>query len=165
MLTSLRLERFKSFPDATLHLGPITTLFGTNASGKSNLRDAFRFLHGISRGYTLAEIIGEKWIEGGVLQWRGIRGGTREATFRGAPSFAIQVETRDPGFQEPFRYRIDVAIDEQYATARVARESLYLGNRMQFDSHPDFDPPNQQDLQRLRIRLPVGSLTKKMTRF
>ena len=91
MLKKLRLERFKNFKEAELVLGPLTLLVGTNASGKSNIRDAFRFLHGISRGYTLAEIIGEKWIEGGVLQWKGIRGGTREATFQGASTFALEV--------------------------------------------------------------------------
>ncbi|NJM35747.1 MAG: AAA family ATPase [Rhodomicrobium sp.] len=64
MLKKLRLERFKNFKEAELTLGPLTTLVGTNASGKSNIRDAFRFLHGISRGYSLAEIIGEKYVEG-----------------------------------------------------------------------------------------------------
>ncbi len=54
MIRELHLERFKNFRDATLTLGNLTLLVGTNASGKSNLRDAFRFLHGISRGYTLA---------------------------------------------------------------------------------------------------------------
>jgi predicted ATPase len=81
MLTKLQLKQFKNFKDASLALGPLTILVGTNASGKSNVRDAVRFLHGIGRGYRLAEIIGEKWGEGGVLQWRGIRGGTREAGF------------------------------------------------------------------------------------
>ena len=75
MLESLRLERFKNFRDATLTLGPLTVLVGANASGKSNLRDAFRFIHGIARGYSLAETIGEKFVEGGVLQWKGLRGG------------------------------------------------------------------------------------------
>jgi AAA15 family ATPase/GTPase len=79
MLTRLHLERFKNFADVELRLGPLTTLVGTNASGKSNLRDALRLLHGIARGYTLADILGEKWGEGGVLQWRGIRGGAEEA--------------------------------------------------------------------------------------
>ena len=83
MIQELKLQGFKNFRDATLPLGDLTLLVGTNASGKSNLRDAFRFLHGVSRGYTLAEIIGEKWIEGGVLQWKGIRGGTREAGYCG----------------------------------------------------------------------------------
>jgi AAA15 family ATPase/GTPase len=83
MLTKLTLERFKNFEKAELVLGPLSVLIGTNASGKSNIRDAFRFLHGISRrGYTLADVMGEKYIEGGVIQWRGIRGGPREITYR-----------------------------------------------------------------------------------
>ena len=65
MLTSLRLVNFKNFADETLKLGPFTVIVGANASGKSNIRDAFRFLHGIGRGYTLAEIIG-----GRVGCWR-----------------------------------------------------------------------------------------------
>lgn len=68
MITRLRLQRFKSFEDATLELGPFTLLVGANASGKSNLRDAFRFLHGIGRGYSLAEIIDEKRV-GGEKVW------------------------------------------------------------------------------------------------
>jgi predicted ATPase len=92
MLTRLKLKNFKSFREADLPLGPLTVLVGANASGKSNLRDAFRFLHGIGRGYSLAEIIGEKWGEGGVLQWRGIRGGTREITYGGEDRFGVEVE-------------------------------------------------------------------------
>ncbi|MFB2833023.1 AAA family ATPase [Floridanema evergladense] len=91
MLTKLRLEHFKNFKEAELTLGFLTLLVGTNASGKSNIRDAFRFLHGISRGYNLAEIMGEKYVEGGVLQWRGIRGGTREMTFLNANTFSLEV--------------------------------------------------------------------------
>src|ERR1700677_3712647 len=89
MFPSLRLERFKSFKDAELKLGPFTVLIGANASGKSNVRDAFRFLHGIARGYSLAEIIGEKYGEGGERVWTGIRGGTPEICFYGARSFAV----------------------------------------------------------------------------
>src|SRR5438034_4942904 len=92
MLTKLRLERFKNFKRVELPLGPFTLLVGANASGKSNIRDAFRFLHGVARGYTIAEILGEKFGEGGELQWRGIRGGAREAVFRGAATFALEVE-------------------------------------------------------------------------
>ncbi|HHJ06076.1 MAG TPA: chromosome segregation protein SMC, partial [Anaerolineae bacterium] len=40
MLTRLRLKRFKNFKDTELVLGPLTTLIGSNASGKSNIRDA-----------------------------------------------------------------------------------------------------------------------------
>lgn len=91
MLTKLRLTNFKGFKDAELTLGALTLLVGTNASGKSNIRDAFRFLHGIALGYNIAEIIGEKYGEGGILQWSGIRGGTRALTFQGAETFTLEV--------------------------------------------------------------------------
>lgn len=111
MLKKLRLAGFKNFNDAELTLGPLTLLVGENASGKSNIREAFRFLHGISRGYTLAEIMGEKWVEGGVLQWRGIRGGPREIAFRGAESFALEATFIVKDQQQTEReatYRIEV---------------------------------------------------------
>ena len=74
MITSLRLVNFKNFADETLRVGPFTVIVGANASGKSNIRDAFRFLHGIGRGYTLAEILGGKYGPGGHREWAGIRG-------------------------------------------------------------------------------------------
>ena len=78
MITSLRLVNFKNFADETLKVGPFTVIVGANASGKSNLRDAFRFLHGIGRGYTLAEILGGKYGAGGQVEWAGIRGAPNE---------------------------------------------------------------------------------------
>ena len=73
MITSIRLVNFKNFADETLRVGPFTVLVGANASGKSNIRDAFRFLHGIGRGYTLADIIGGKHGGGGQIEWSGVR--------------------------------------------------------------------------------------------
>ena len=78
MITSLRLVNFKNFADETLRVGPFTVIVGANASGKSNIRDSFRFLHGIGRGYTLAEILGGKYGEGGQREWNGIRGAPNE---------------------------------------------------------------------------------------
>ena len=51
VITSVRLKNFKNFADETLRLGPSTVIVGANASGKNNIRDAFRFLHGIGRVY------------------------------------------------------------------------------------------------------------------
>ena len=78
MITSLRLVNFKNFADETLRVGPFTVIVGANASGKSNIRDAFRFLHGIGRGYNLAEIIGGKYGAGGQSEWDPIRGAPNE---------------------------------------------------------------------------------------
>ena len=98
MITSLRLVNFKNFADETLRLGPFTVIVGANASGKSNIRDAFRFLHGIGRGYTLAEILGGKYGQGGQLEWTGIRGAPNEIlrstprTGPGRRNFTIQIK-------------------------------------------------------------------------
>ncbi|NMG22746.1 ATPase [Brasilonema bromeliae SPC951] len=132
MLTKLRLERFKNFKDAELILGALTLLVGTNASGKSNIRDAFRFLHGISRNYNLAEIFGEKWIEGGVLQWRGIRGGTREVTFIDeSTTFALAVSftlVKNDSSQEA-TYRIEVNPGASGKAPTVIAESLTIAGQ------------------------------------
>ena len=126
MLKKLRLERFKNFNNAELNLDNFTLLLGTNASGKSNIREAFRFLHGISRGYTIAEVLGEKWGEGGVLQWRGIRGGTREVAFLGSSTFAISVvltfEVDEIEYEA--NYRIEVEPDSEINRPRVISEFL-----------------------------------------
>ena len=42
MITALRLVDFKNFANEKLQVGPFTVIVGTNASGKSNIRDAFR---------------------------------------------------------------------------------------------------------------------------
>ena len=128
MLKKLRLERFKNFKEAELILGSLTLLVGTNASGKSNIRDAFRFLHGISRNYNLAEIFGEKWIEGGVLQWRGIRGGTREVTFQGQSTFALEVSLPigEKDSLKEATYRIEVNPGTSSKPATVIAERLLI---------------------------------------
>ena len=127
MLKKVRLENFKNFKNAELHLGNFTVLVGTNASGKSNIRDALRFLHGISRGYNLAEIMGEKYVEGGILQWRGIRGGTREVGFQGE-NFALEVTFTIDYENQPREttYRIDVYPGRANSAPRACAEILQM---------------------------------------
>lgn len=167
MIESVRLERFKNFRDATLRLGPLTVIVGTNASGKSNLRDAFRFLHGISRGYTLAEIIGEKYVEGGVLQWKGIRGGTREVAFADEHSFGLETELRASGTiarggsAVRLKHRIDIDLSDARSGPRVARESLYRSSDLVYDSHPCDDPPAQEGPPYIFVRLPRNEHNRK----
>ena len=163
MLKELHLQNFKGFADATLSLGPLTTLVGTNASGKSNVRDALRFLHGVARGYSLADIIGEKWGEGGVLQWRGIRGGSAEAAYLGRSSFALEAKfniTNGLLLPETGAYMIEVEPGRN-GKPRVIRESLYAAGTMMFDSHPPQNPPQQTDPQHLAVRILAGGQYKK----
>jgi len=163
-LTKLGLSGFKNFDEAKIDLGPFTVLVGTNASGKSNVRDAFRFLHGISRSYVLAEIIGERWEEGGILQWRGIRGGTREATYLGRSSYMLKVEFEiETATSRKYNgaYSIEVQPDNGSMGPRVLRESLYRGSDMMFDSHPSRNAPDQSDPQQVTVRIQPGGAYRR----
>ena len=119
MITSVRFVNFKNFADETLRVGPFTVIVGANASGKSNIRDAFRFLHGIGRGYTLAEIIGGKYGAGGQVEWTGIRGAMDEIIRFGQPAFSLQVNA------EEFNYTIAIGREEDRDRSfQVTEESL-----------------------------------------
>lgn len=141
MIRRIELTNFKNFSHAALDLGPLTVLVGANASGKSNIRDAFRFLHGISRGYNLSEVIGEKWGEGGVLQWKGIRGGTREVSFKNSQRFGINVHL-DINYFKSYIIRAIYAIEVLVGDGqppRVSKESLRVGNRSIFKTVAEVD--------------------------
>ena len=45
MITRLQVRNFKSLRDIDLAFGPLSVLVGPNMSGKSNIRDVFRFLY------------------------------------------------------------------------------------------------------------------------
>ena len=134
MITSLRLRNFKNFADETLRAGPFTVIVGANASGKSNIRDAFRFLHGIGRGYTLAEIIGGKY----GADWKPIRGAaTGIARLEASKSkwitapFNLEILMRldfDNLAHQDTAYRIEIRHDPFHSDElEVLAESLRIG--------------------------------------
>ena len=92
MFTSLHLKNVKNFADETLRMGAFTVIVGANASGKSNIRDALRFLHGVGRGYTLAEALGGKYGAGGQAEWEAIRGAPAEIIRYGQDSMCLGVD-------------------------------------------------------------------------
>ena len=150
MITSIRLVNFKNFADETLRVGPFTVIVGANASGKSNIRDAFRFLHGIGRGYTLAEIIGGKYGAGGQSEWEPIRGAADEIIRFGQPAFELQVETSEG------RYSIEVSSDNtKPGTFRVTREELRYQWMTIYTSHQGSGDPvgRQGDDTQLLLRM------------
>ena len=165
MLTKLHLQDFKNYQSAALPLGPFTVLFGLNAAGKSNVRDALRFLHGIARGYTLADIIGEKWGEGGVLQWRGLRGGTVEAARHETSTFTLTAEfalADDPATLPLSTGIYTIAVEPGHnGKPRTVREALYVEKRMLYDSHPESNPLAQIDPQHLAVRITPGGHYRK----
>ena len=88
MLTRLILDDFKSFRHAELELSRLTLLVGANASGKSNVFDALRFLQGLGLGMAIVDILNGRW-EGGRELWPGIRGGPNDVARHGTQEFAV----------------------------------------------------------------------------
>ena len=163
MITSLRLIDFKNFADETLRVGPFTVIVGANASGKSNIRDAFRFLHGIGRGYSLAEILGGKYGPGGQAEWRGIRGAPNEVgrVVRAEPGNGFGLQVRLEFGDSGWIYLIEVARGAGDAGGfRVIRESLSQASHSTggwdpvYTSHPlDGGPLPEYDETRLSLRM------------
>lgn len=131
ILRSLKLVNFKSFENARIAFGPFTLLVGTNASGKSNVQDALRFLHGCAQGFTVAEVMDEKWGPGGLLLWRGIRGGAREVLRKGEDFFHLKVELDLRG--DRYEYLIAVGFREEAKALEVGLEALSKGGQLIFD--------------------------------
>ena len=141
MITSIHLVNFKNFADETLRVGPFTVIVGANASGKSNIRDAFRFLHGIGRGYTLAEIIGGKYGPGGQLEWAPIRGADDEIIRFGQHAFSLEVEAREGRYSRS-NYSIEVSMDKtRPGIFQVTREGLRSGWMTVYTGHPGENDP------------------------
>ena len=164
MITSLYLHDFKNFAKETLRVGPFTVIVGANASGKSNIRDAFRFMHGIGRGYTLADIIGGKYGVGGQLEWTSMRGAPNEISrlqqIEGYYGFLFSVQLTHEGLD--FRYTIGIQSDiSKFDGFRVFQETLRLGRKIIYTSHPDKPDPiaKQDDETHLLIRM--GKINEK----
>lgn len=165
MIQELTMRNFKSFAmqRGTIRFGGLSLIIGTNASGKSNIRDGLRFIHGISRGYSIAEIIGEKYVEGGVLQWKGIRGGVKETVLRnGNPTdskFTIEVKTKlsddDGGGQATYSITVDVGDKSRVPT--VVHEELKIGTRQTL-LWKEISGPGQMSvyLRRESVRKSIG---------
>ncbi len=132
MITSIRLVNFKNFADETLHVGPFTVIVGANASGKSNIRDAFRFLCGIGTGFTLAEIIGGK----SRSDWEPIRGAANEIIRFGQEMFSIEVEMELGDGRA--QYMIEVGYHERKSGEfRIKKEIFIAGSETIFTAHSD----------------------------
>ena len=163
MITSLGLSNFKNFADERLNMGPFTVVVGANASGKSNLRDAFRFLHGVGRGYTLADIIGGKYGAGGQVEWQPLRGAPNEIIRFDQPSFELNV-TMELN-KRKVSYRIVVGPDsEKSGLFTVKRESLSVGPyEPVYTSHPyGVDPVREQDDDNHLLRMGRSGTQKKL---
>lgn len=100
MITELRLENWKSYEQAALHIDPLSVLVGTNASGKSNALDAFLLLNRLANGAMLTSALKGD----GTLA--PVRGGVEWAARQPGSVFAIGVVCRADDSTD-YEYRLE----------------------------------------------------------
>ena len=110
MITRLHLKNWKSFEDSVVYIDPLTFLIGTNASGKSNVLDAFLFLHLLMKGLALEDAA------------EAIRGGEEWIIRKGQSWMSLIVTIESAGLN--YDYRVDVRKDK--VGLRLERNDIYV---------------------------------------
>jgi energy-coupling factor transporter ATP-binding protein EcfA2 len=104
MLKQLILENWKSFRYAELPLDPLTVLIGTNASGKSNVVEAFEFLQRVARGENIeTALAGDKTLSP-------IRGGVDWAAFIPKTEFTLKLLVQGKDEINDYFYCINIQV-------------------------------------------------------
>ncbi len=101
MITELRLQNWKSFSDAKLYIDPITIIIGTNASGKSNIFDALKFLCALALPADVADIA------------KDVRGGAEGIIRRGQTDCMLTAVMDTDKATEQLAYTIMLGFDKQ----------------------------------------------------
>ncbi|MEV8638147.1 ATP-binding protein [Streptosporangium sp. NPDC051023] len=105
-LTELRLTEFKTFSEATLPLGRMTTLIGRNSSGKSNALDGLEVLSRLATGADLVDALDSRRGDEGPL-----RGGVEGCPPHGMDRFRLGCTILANAFDGDHDYlRLDVTI-------------------------------------------------------
>lgn len=96
-ITRLRLQNWRNFVDVDVPLARRNFIIGPNASGKSNLLDAIRFLRDVAQG--------------GLQQALSTRGGiskVRSLSAGGTPGMLLEVDLGDDQVERQWRYTLAV---------------------------------------------------------
>ena len=124
MVQRLRLQNFRSFKDATIELRPLNIVVGANASGKTNLVQAFRFLRDLARS-GLEDAVA---LQGGAEYLTPLNSREREVTIElvMAPKMLVRSEGADrEGLQvETIRYELTIQTVRTKNSARIMRETF-----------------------------------------
>jgi predicted ATPase len=141
MLKSIQLVNFKSFASdaGAIQFAPVTLLVGANGSGKSNLLDAVRFLHGLGHGLSISQAIeGKK--QGEAYLHPPLRGGTAEICWKGTDAFSISTHSiasapwTDSEFGGDLALTHCLTVRADGEATRVASETLALDNEQLYRS-------------------------------
>lgn len=124
-LSSLLLTNWKSFGDDRnqVDFAPLTLLVGPNASGKSNVLEALRFLQGAAFDYPLGEVLRGRY-EGQREVWPPIRGQDVEAVRLGADYFGLLTRWRFDSSMRDLQYGIGVETADDVS---LRREFINVG--------------------------------------
>src|SRR5213082_1552646 len=94
-LLSLKTLHYRSLRDETIHFGSLNLFIGTNASGKSTILDALRFLH---------DAVQERDFRPAVFS----RGGILNLAWKGEDAHTIQLLTRFQDQDKSYEWKVQL---------------------------------------------------------
>ena len=100
MIKEVSLKNWKSFDTTTLYIDPLSILIGTNASGKSNILDAFLFLYRLAWGKQILSSVN------GDSELLPIRGGLDWIIRKGETECELKILVGQDTDEIDFRYSI-----------------------------------------------------------
>lgn len=133
LITHIKLKNWRNFQALDVHLRDVTYVLGPNASGKSNLLDAFRFLRDVSKpkGGGLQAAVSER---GGISKLRCLHA-------RKDPEVLIDIELSDTA-DSPARWRYVLAFKPEGKGAQrilVSQEKVWLDGSLILDRPHNID--------------------------
>lgn len=122
-LSSLQIQYFRSLYDISLRLKPLTLIVGPNASGKSNLFKALRFLHDGVAADRQEWLVYDSQVDD--LNWYGLdERGERPDTLAFSLNFG-----RDASYEATFRCRDYLEVTHEALQVRLEGEQALLFER------------------------------------
>lgn len=121
MFKKLTLQNWKSFRYAELPIDSLTILIGTNASGKSNVVDAFEFLKRKIKGENINSILR------GNSGVNPIRGGIENISHKNSNDFSLQLLMSDSSQTVEFEYNITVLLKKSLVDFSENKKLFNMG--------------------------------------
>ena len=139
-LDGLTLMNWRNFKSATVAIGSRLFVVGPNASGKSNLLDALRFLRDIST------------VGGGLQQAVTARGGIKRVRCLAARNFnhgwvGLEMVLSSPGNHPTWSYKLHFAAEQRGRHRPIIRREVVKRDGITIIERPD--PEDEQDKERL----------------
>ncbi len=150
--TRLSMRAWRNFNrKAELKLGPRTFLIGPNASGKSNVLDALRFLRDVAESGL-----------GKAVEIRGGMGEVRSLHAKGAPSVELSVDVASEDESKRWSYTLRFRNRKGKQAPEVALERVHVDGKCVLERPDKKDRQDRQDRERLaRTHLEQASENRK----